>query len=95
LIGVSVRNYQEGGAFTLLLTLVLTAIGPVVAPPERLPAFMLLLGRFSPATYAADALRQTLLGPVTGGLLLDLTMLAGFTVLLFGLTLRKMDWRQR
>lgn len=95
LIGVSARNYQEGSAFTLLLSLALTAIGPVIAPPERLPSFMVWLGHFSPATYAADAFRQTLFGPVTGALWFDLLVLVGFSVILFGLTLRRMDWRAR
>lgn len=95
LIGVTARTPQEGGAFTLLLTLVLAAIGPVIAAPERLPPYMLILGRFSPATYAAAAMRQVLLGPRTPELWLDLTVLSGFTVALFWLALRKMDWRQR
>ena len=95
LIGVSARDPQEAGAYSLLITLLLMAIGPVVAPPERLPAIMLTIGRLSPATYAASAMRQTLLGPVTSGLWLDLAVLAGFTAALLWLTLRRMDWRQR
>lgn len=95
LIGVTARTPQEGGAITLLLTLVLAAIGPVIAAPERLPPYMLVLGRFSPATYAAAAMRQVLLGPITTELWLDLGVLGTFTVVLFWLALRKMDWRQR
>lgn len=95
LIGATARNHQEASAYTLLLTLAFTAIGPVVAAPTRLPAWLLLLGHFSPATYAASALRQTLLGPITAQLSLDLLVLVGFTLALFGLTLRWMDWRQR
>lgn len=95
LIGSTARNHQEASALTLLLTLAFTAIGPVVAAPERLPPWLLLLGRFSPATYATSALRQTLLGPITVQLWLDLSVLVGFTAVLFWLTLRWMDWRQR
>ena len=32
---------------------------------------MIVLGRFSPAAYAASALRQTLLGPLTGQIAID------------------------
>lgn len=55
---------------------------------------MLALGRLSPATYAASALRQALLGPLTGQIVVDLVVLAGVTVVVFWLVGRKMDWRQ-
>jgi ABC-2 type transport system permease protein len=95
LIGASARTPQEGGSLSLLVTLVMLGLGPVLIPPERLPDLMLMLGRFSPATYAASALRQSLLGPLTNHILVDLAALMGFTVLIFWLVGRKMDWRQR
>ena len=67
----------------------------MVIPPDRLPDVVLVLGRFSPATYAASALRQALLGPVTGQIVGDLAALAGFGVVIFVLVGRKMDWRHR
>lgn len=70
-------------------------LGPVVVPPERLPDMMLLLGRLSPATYAALAVRQTLIGPLTGQIMIDLLVLMGLSVGIFWLVGRKMDWRQR
>lgn len=60
--------------------LVMTALGPVIVPPERLPGFMLFLGYFSPATYAASALRQVMIGPVTARLAVDLFVLCAVTV---------------
>ena len=62
-------------------------------PPN--PVLVQFLGRFSPATYAASALRQALVGPLTGRILLDLGVLAGFTAVVFWLVGHKMDWRQR
>ena len=67
---------------------------PMVIPPDRLPDIMLFLGQFSPATYAASALRQALLGPVSGQIAVDLAVLAGVSVVIFWLVGRKMDWRQ-
>jgi len=55
---------------------------------------MLLVGRASPATYAASAFRQVLLGPLTPRLWLDLAVLALASVLIFWLVSLKMDWRQ-
>lgn len=95
LIGTSVRTPQEGNSLSLVVLLVMTALGPVIIPPARLPDFMLVLGRFSPATYAASAMRQTLLGPVTGQIVVDLLALVFFTALSFGFAGQKMDWRQK
>jgi ABC-2 type transport system permease protein len=94
LIGASVRTPQEGGSWTLLVTLVMMGLGPVVVPPDRLLGLVQFLGRFSPATYAASALRQALLGPLTGQIVLDLAILAGFTIVVFWVVGQKMDWRQ-
>jgi ABC-2 type transport system permease protein len=67
----------------------------VLIPPDRLPGIMLILGRLSPATYAASALRQALLGPLTEQIVFDLAVLAGVTMVVFLLVGRKMDWRQK
>ena len=93
MVGASVRTPEEGGAINLVLTLLLTGLGPVVIPPDRLPVWMLSLGWLSPATYAASALRQVLIGPVTERLAVDLVVLAGFSLLAFWLVSRKLDWR--
>jgi len=94
LIGVAARTPEEGGPLALLFTLLMAALGPVVVPPSRLPAALVTLGRLSPATYAASALRQTLVGPVTGRIVLDLGVLLVVTGVLLALVSRRMDWRQ-
>jgi ABC-2 type transport system permease protein len=95
IIGIRGRNPQESGAINLLVTLVLAGLGPVVIPPERLPEWLVLIGRLSPATYAASALRETLLGPVSAVLITDLLALTGFGLVSFWLVGRFLDWRQR
>lgn len=75
--------------------MVMLFIGPVIIPGDRLPEFLLTLGYFSPATYAASALRQTLLAPITGQLIVDIVALLGFALLTFWLVGRKLDWRLR
>lgn len=94
LIGTGLRTVEEVNAVSQVVTFMLLALGPVLIPPDRLPPLMHLLGYFSPATYAASALRQTLLGPINSRLWLDLCALALFALLTFTLTGRKMDWRQ-
>ncbi|MFZ0548330.1 MAG: ABC transporter permease [Candidatus Promineifilaceae bacterium] len=95
ILGVRARNPQEGNTLNLLLTLLLMGLGPVVIPPNRLPDWLVFTGRLSPATYAASALRQTLIGPVTGELLVDLLALVVFALVSFWLVGRFMDWRER
>lgn len=92
-VGASARTPEEANSTNLVLTLLLTALGPVVVPPEYIPAGLLLFSRLSPATYAASALRQTLLGPVTGQLAIDLAALVAFSLLAFWFAGKKMDWR--
>jgi ABC-2 type transport system permease protein len=94
IIGTYARTPEEAGSISLLLTLSMLGLGPVIIPPDHLPQFLLLLGHLSPATYAASALRQTLIGPITGQLLLDIAVLLGFSLISFWLAARKMDWRQ-
>jgi ABC-2 type transport system permease protein len=95
LIGTSTRNPQEASSVSLLTTLVLLGLGPVIVPPGRLPGIMLTLGRLSPATYAASALRQALLGPLTSHIWLDLVVLVGLSAAIFWLVGLEMDWRQQ
>lgn len=93
-IGVTVRNPEQTSSISTLLTLVMLGLGPVLVPPEQLPPFLLKLGWFSPATYAASALRQTLLGPVTGRIILDFAVLLALSLVSLWLVNHTMDWRQ-
>lgn len=93
LIGTNARTPEQSGSFSLLVTMVMLFIGPVLIPETRLPDFLVAVGHFSPATYAASALRQTLLTPITGEIWVDLGVLLGFALLSFWFTLVKLDWR--
>ena len=95
LIGTSSRTPAEGGTINTLFTLLMLGIGPVIFPPERLPDLLLKVGTISPATYAASAIRQTLLGPVTLQLFIDLLVLLMMGFVMFWIASRKMDWRQK
>lgn len=77
-----------------LLTLAMTALGPVIVPPDRLPGILRAVGIFVPSTYAASAFRQTLVGPVTPRLALDIAVLGAITIASLTLVNRKMVWRQ-
>ena len=93
LIGVSVRDPQQGGSLSVLTTFLLAGLGPVFFPAERLPALLNHIGAVNPAARAASALRQTLIGPRSELLALDLAILFGFTLCIFYVVGKKLDWR--
>jgi ABC-2 type transport system permease protein len=77
----------------MIVSFTLAGVGPVVIPPERLPEMLVVLGRFNAATYAASAMRQAMLGPVTSRIWIDLTVLTLFAVAGFWGVSKKLDWR--
>ena len=95
LIGVSFRTPEEATSVGRLLTILMLTMGPALIPADRLPDWLVWLGFLSPATYAASALRQALLGPLTNRLLLDVAALLLFIFLSFWMVNRRMDWRKR
>jgi ABC-2 type transport system permease protein len=95
LLGLMGRTPQEVDSLNLLTTLVLFGFGPVVIPLDRLPAIITHLSLLSPATYAASAIRQVVLGwPDRLPLALDVAVLAGLTVGLLWLVSRRLEWRE-
>jgi ABC-2 type transport system permease protein len=94
LIGTYARVPEEASSVSQFIALAMICIGPVAIPPEQLPAFIVTLGWLSPATYVASAFRQTLIGPVTSRLVIDVIALAGLAVVIFWLAGRRIAWRQ-
>jgi ABC-2 type transport system permease protein len=96
LIGLVGRTPQEVDSISTLTTFLLLAVGPVIIPADALPGIVQVIGLFSPATYAASALRQVVLG-LPDRIPLAVDMLA-LTVLLIGflwLVAQRIDWRER
>ncbi|MBD1913157.1 MULTISPECIES: ABC transporter permease [unclassified Leptolyngbya] len=89
-IGANSPSPEVGGGLTLLVTMLALFVGPVLLPASRLPEIVQTIGYFSPATYAASALKQTLLEPMTQRVVIDLVALIGFSVLTFWLVSRKL-----
>lgn len=95
LIGVTMRSPEEVGNLSTLLTFVLIGFGPVIIPLDRLPRLIQTLSYLSPATYAASALRQTVLGMSDRiPLGVDLLVLAGLLIGSLWLVGQRMDWRR-
>lgn len=96
LIGLLGRTPEEVNSVSLLTSLVLFGFGPVLIPLERLPAIMNVLSLLSPATYAASALRQVVLGQADRlPLALDIAVLALIAAGLLWAVNTRLDWRGR
>jgi ABC-2 type transport system permease protein len=94
LIGVTVRNRYQAGAVSLVVTMLMAGLGPVVVPPDRLPPLLHTLGKMNPATYAASALRQAVVGPITERAAGDLAVLIGSGLVILWTVGHMLDWRQ-
>ena len=95
LLGLLGRTPEEVASLSTLTTFLLFAVGPVLIPASRLPELFSILSLLSPATYAASALRHTLLGtPEALPLALDLAVLAATTFFFLWLVRRRMQRRE-
>jgi ABC-2 type transport system permease protein len=94
LMGASSRRIEDAVLFSQIAMLTLVAVGPVMVPPDQLPEVVIVLGRLNPATYAVSALKQVLVGPVSGQLAWDVAFLLVFTLGSLWLASRLMDWRE-
>jgi ABC-2 type transport system permease protein len=96
IIGLLDRAPDEINSISLLATLFLFGFGPVLIPLEKLPPFMTTLSLLSPSTYAASALRQTVLNqPDRLPLWLDMLVLSAVALLFLWIVNSRMDWRAR
>jgi ABC-2 type transport system permease protein len=96
LIGLLGNTPDEVNNVSTIVSFILFGFGPVIVPLEKLPDFMRTLSLFSPATYAASALRQVLLGQADRiPMLVGIVVLAVFTVATLWLVTRRLDWRGR
>lgn len=93
LIGSTAGSIEVSSSASLMTTIAMTGLGPVLIPPDRLPGAIQAVGRLNPATYAASALRDVLVGPVDVGIIADLAVLAGFGAVALLALVRTMPWR--
>ena len=96
LLGLLAFDPQQVNSLSLLVSLFLFGFGPVLIPPERLPAIINTLSVLSPATYAASALRQTILGvPDRIPLAVDMIVLGAVAIGLLIVVTRRLAWRDQ
>ena len=93
LLALSSRTQVQSGNWAFLISLVMTSLGPVVVPPQRLPRIINILGNLNPAPFAASALRQVLVGPITSILLRDLIVLCIWSIISLWLVTQRINRR--
>jgi ABC-2 type transport system permease protein len=92
-IGIVTRTQEEASSLTLLVTMILLFFGPVIIPANRLPGWLLAISHVSPTTYAASAIRQVLVGPVTERIWLDLLVLVALTGFTLWFSGSRVQWK--
>lgn len=102
-LGVRIESLQRVTVMTHLLTSPLYFFSGVLVPLDAAPSWLRLAALVNPVSYAADAIRRTLIPGYASGLrwgeftlpvLLELALLAGFALAMFALATRELD-RQR
>ncbi len=94
-IGTACTSVNQASGLSLAATVVLTAIGPVLVPPDRLPDWLVAAGPYNPAALASDALRTLFTGVSAYGLWWDTLGLLVFCGLVQLVLTRAMPWRNR
>ncbi len=94
-VGVVAPNQQVAGVVANVFMVLVMFLSPVFVPLSRLPVLLQVTARLLPPTYAADALRQTLSGHLDAGFILDIGILAAFSLVSLYVVTSRLDWRSR
>jgi ABC-2 type transport system permease protein len=95
IIGSRSTSINQASGLSLAATVLLSSIGPVVIPPDRLPGWLRAAGQYNPAALASDAIRTLFTGASTYGPWWDLAGLGVFTLAVYLVVRRVMPWRGR
>jgi ABC-2 type transport system permease protein len=90
LVSVAVKEVFEAQTLANALRFPMMFLGGVFVPVASLPAGLDLVARLLPLTYSVEALQIALSGGAVGRAVLDLAVLAAFTVVFFALAARVM-----
>jgi ABC-2 type transport system permease protein len=93
LISVSVKEVFEAQTLANAFRFPMMFLGGVFVPLVLLPGWLQVVARLLPLTYAVEALRVAMTGGEPLRALLDLLVLAAFTVVFFGFALRTLARR--
>lgn len=79
-LGVAIDNLEILHMITNILMFVMVMATPVFIPTEALPLPLQIFGYLMPPTYAAEALRQALLGTLDSDFYLNVALLLSLTI---------------
>jgi ABC-2 type transport system permease protein len=88
-----IRSEEQAGGLTVLLSIILAALGGAWWPLSIVPEFMQVIGHVSPIAWAMDAFTELIV--YGGGLtdvLTDVGVLLGIAVVLFGIGIRNFQY---
>ena len=93
LVSVSVKEVFEAQTLANVFRFPMMFLGGIFVPVSSLPAWLRVVARLMPLTYAVEALRTAMEGGALSLALVDLVVLAAFTMVLFGFASRTLARR--
>jgi len=92
-VSVAVREVFEAQTLANFIRFPMMFLGGVFVPVEAMPLELQVVARLLPLTYSVEAIRIALTGAPPEYGVLDLVILAGFTIILFTVAVRVMGRR--
>lgn len=87
-VSVAMREVFEAQTLANFIRFPMVFLGGVFVPVDSLPVSLQIIARLLPLTYAVEAFRSALTGAASTYSLLDLAVLAVFTIVFFSLAVR-------
>ncbi len=92
-VSVAVREVFEAQTLANFIRFPMMFLGGIFVPVTTLPLWLQVMARLLPLTYSVEALQAALSGEVFMAGVVDLAVLLGFTLVLFGLAVRVLAQR--
>ncbi|NWJ44456.1 MAG: ABC transporter permease [Chloroflexi bacterium] len=93
LVGVTAPNFDTATSISGVLQFIFMGLSPILVAADRLPEFVQWIGKALPSTYAAEALRLSLIGQFNEKFWLDVVILLVVNTLIMLYVGSKMEWR--
>lgn len=86
-------NHQMMNMLSQALMMFVSCLSPVLVEMNQLPRVLQWVSYLLPTTYAADGLRDVLVGGWSTGVMIDCLVMLGFSLLSFVIITKMVDWR--
>jgi ABC-2 type transport system permease protein len=94
LVANFVKNEESANNAVGVITFPLMFVSGTLIPVENMPWFLQYLAKISPLTYLSEGLRSSMITGNTGDAVIDLAIVAGLGIILFGIGVATFNWKE-